>query len=240
MKIYVICDLEGVAGVCDQAHQCSFNHDSYDKTYQAGSYGPFYHQARRLATLELNALIDGALAGGATEIVVWDGHCRFPGGLDVELLHPDAKMVMNAGDGGPAGLDSTFDAIFMHGLHAKQGAAGAVLPHMIFPGLVWNGGEIGEIGMTCASAHVLGVPVVFISGDRAAIEEAREFVPGIEAVIVKEALHDRVVKVFDIAPLISVSPARAREMICEGARQAMARIGEIALPPAPPFDPMAV
>ncbi len=38
MKVYVICDIEGVAGVCDQIHQCSFVHDSYEKEYVAGSY----------------------------------------------------------------------------------------------------------------------------------------------------------------------------------------------------------
>ena len=39
MKIYVICDLEGVAGVVDQAQQC------WDD-------GDYYLQARRLATQE--------------------------------------------------------------------------------------------------------------------------------------------------------------------------------------------
>ncbi len=29
MRVYVLCDLEGTAGVGDQIHQCSFIHDSY-------------------------------------------------------------------------------------------------------------------------------------------------------------------------------------------------------------------
>ena len=81
MKIYVLCDLEGTAGVADQVHQCSFVHDDYDKEYIPGKYGPFYFQARKLATLELNALVEGALEAGATDIWAWDGHCRFPGGI---------------------------------------------------------------------------------------------------------------------------------------------------------------
>ncbi len=177
MKIYIVCDLEGTAGVADQIHQCSFTHDSYDKEYVPGKYGPFYFQARKLATLELNALVIGALEAGATDIWAWDGHCRFPGGLDVELLHPECKLVMNAGDGGPAGLDSSFNAVFMLGLHAKQGAPAAPQAHMLFPGLEWNREPVGEIGMTMATAAVLGVPVVFISGDRAAVHEAQALCP---------------------------------------------------------------
>lgn len=239
MKLYIMSDLEGVAGVCDQAHQCSFNHDRYDHVYVAGTYGPFYHQARRLATLELNALVEGVLQAGATEVVAWDGHCRFPGGLDVEILHPECQLVMNAGDGGPAGLDDSFDALLLHGAHAKQGAAAAALPHMLFDGLQWNGSEIGEIGMACATAASLGIPLIFISGDRAAIAEARAFVPDIEAVMTKAALHTRAVGVFDIAPLISLAPAMAQALIRQGARRAVERIGQIAAPPKPPFDPLA-
>ncbi len=238
MKLYVICDIEGVAGVCDQIHQCSFVHDSYDQDYVAGSYGPFYHQARKLATLELNALVEGALAGGATEIVAWDGHCRFPGGLDVELLHPECKMVMNAGDGGPAGLDGSYDALLIHGAHAKAGTPGATQAHMRFPGLEWNGLEIGEIGMAIATGGWLGIPVIFISGDRAAIQEAQAFVPDIEAVMVKEALHNQVLGALEHAPLLSLAPAKARELIRQGAQRAVARIGQIAPPQKPPFNPL--
>ena len=98
MRIYVACDLEGVAGVIDHYQQCCWD--------VAREWYPRYlDQARRLATLELNALVEGALAGGATEIVAWNGHGNLPGGLDVELLHPECKLVMGAGDAGPAGLD---------------------------------------------------------------------------------------------------------------------------------------
>jgi D-amino peptidase len=79
MKIYVVCDLEGVAGVIDHYQQCQ-----WDVT--KGWYAPYLAQARRLATLELNALVEGVLAAGATEAVAWAGHGNFPGGLDVEIL----------------------------------------------------------------------------------------------------------------------------------------------------------
>ena len=68
MRTYVLCDMEGTAGVADQIHQCSFIHDEYDQEYIPGKYGSFYFQARKLATLELNALVEGALEAGATYI----------------------------------------------------------------------------------------------------------------------------------------------------------------------------
>lgn len=237
MKIYVVCDLEGTAGVADQIHQCSFVHDGYEKEYIPGKYGSFYLQARRLATLELNALVEGALEAGASEVWAWDGHCGFPGGLDVELLHPDCKLVMGAGDGGPAGLDASFDALMMLGLHAKKGAPAAPQAHMLFPGLEWNGEEIGEIGMTTATASVLGVPFIFISGDRAAVAEAQAFVPNLEAVITKEPLFTHVAGVFDKVPVLTLSPQKSRDLIRTGACRALNRIEEISLPPKPPFNP---
>ncbi len=55
MKIYVVCDIEGTAGVVDFKSQCQFD-------------GKYYQQAQKLATLELNAIIEGIIEGGGTEI----------------------------------------------------------------------------------------------------------------------------------------------------------------------------
>lgn len=239
MKIYVVCDLEGTAGVVDQIHQCSFVHDGYEREYIPGKYGPFYLQARRLATLELNALVEGAMEAGVTDVWAWDGHCGFPGGLDVELIHPQCSLVMGAGDAGPAGFDDSFDALMMVGLHAKQGTPAAPQAHMLFPGLKWNGEEVGEIGMTTAMAGIYGVPFIFISGDRAAVQEARAFVPELEAVITKEPLFTHVAGVFDKVPVLSLSPRKSRDLIRAGARRAIERMREIPPPAKPPFDPLA-
>jgi D-amino peptidase len=210
MRIYVVCDIEGVAGVIDHRLQC----------WEDGAY---YQQARRLATLELNALGEGALEGGAAEIIAWDGHCLFPGSIDPELVHPECKLVMGAGDDGPAGLDGSFDALLQCGLHAMSGTPQALMSH---GGWELNGTKIGEIGASAVIAGHQGVPFVFISGDRAAVEEAKALVPGVEAVAVKEALSAEATGLSQ-APAISLSPQKAREMIREGAKRAMGRIGEI-------------
>lgn len=217
MKIFVVCDLEGTAGVIDMRRQC-------------GLEGPYYLQARRLATLELNALVEGALEGGATEIVAWDGHCNFPAGLDVEILHPACKMVMGSGDGGPQGMDSSFDALFQLGLHAMAGTPRAVLAHSFNPYITLctiNDMPIGEIWANTFLAGSHGIPFVFISGDKAACLEAEALVAGLETAAVKEGLSESPVPVFKVAAAISLAPEKAREVIRNTAKRAMSRIGTI-------------
>jgi D-amino peptidase len=210
MKIFVICDMEGVGGVIDHRSQC-------------WSDGAFFQQARSIATAELNALIEGAIDGGATEIVAWDGHCGYPGMLDLEHLHKDCRVIIGAADGGPVGLDESFDAVFQFGLHAMSGTPGAVLAHSFTPfiqDLHLNGRKIGEIGMNCAIAGSLGVPCVFVSGDKAAVLEARTLVPEIEGVTVKEALLESVTGI-QTAPTAAMSVTQSCSRIREGAKAAV-------------------
>ena len=222
LKIYVVCDLEGVAGVVDHHQQCCWD-------AAKGWYAPYLAQARRLATLELNALVEGALEGGATEVVAWDGHGNFPGGLDVELLHPECKLVMGAGDGGPAGLDSSFAGLFQLGLHAMANTPRAVMAHSFDGSLVgyWvNEMRVGEIWMNCYTAGLSSVPFVFLSGDRAAAEEAQALVPEVEAAVVKEGLAGQAGGL-SVLPALSLSPQKAQAVIRTGARRAMSRIGSV-------------
>ena len=218
MKVYVVCDLEGTAGVVDFRKQCMED-------------GEYYRQANRMATLELNALVDGALDGGATEVYAWPGHGAFPGGIDVELLHPECRLVMHAGDAGPAGYDGSFDAMFLYGLHGMAGAENGVLAHSFTPILenVWlNGSKIGEIAMNMAVFGAVGVPTVFVSGDEAAVAEARALVPEIEGAVVKWGLEEKEkLGALSVRKAVSLSPGKAQEVIREAARRAMSKIGSV-------------
>ena len=91
--MFIIGDLEGTAGVVDFQLQ----------TYNDAKY---YEQAKRLATLEVSALIDGILEGGASEVWFLDGHG--PGGIDYELMHCESKMVIGRPLVAPWGLDESF------------------------------------------------------------------------------------------------------------------------------------
>ena len=218
MKIYVACDLEGVAGVVDFGRQCW-----WDASREWSS--EYYDQARRLATLELNALVEGALEGGATELVVWDGHGHYPGSVDIELLHAECKLV-TGGDAGPEGLDGSFDALFQTGMHAMAGTAKAVMAHSFWEHIAgyWvNGVAVGEIWMNCYVAGEHGVPMVFLSGDRAATEEGQALVPDIDVAIVKEGLSPQAGGL-SVMPAQSLAPNKARDVIREAAKRAMAKV----------------
>jgi D-amino peptidase len=171
----------------------------------------------------LNALVEGALAGGATEIIAWDGHGNFPGGIDVELVHPACKLITDGGDQGPLLLDSSFDALFLLGLHGMAGAKGGVMAHSFWRGIrnCWiNGREYGEVTMNILTAGQCDVPLAFIAGDVAATAEARALVPAVEGAIVKWGLSE--------GGNLTLAPQAARDLIRAGAKRAMGRIAECA------------
>jgi D-amino peptidase len=83
-----------------------------------------------------------------------------------------------------------------------------------------NGVEIGELGQASLIAGHFGVPTALVTGDTAACAEAAALMPGVETVAVKKGLSRHAA--------VAVPPARAREMIRQGARKAVQRIGELA------------
>ena len=215
MKVYVVCDLEGVAGVVDFKKQCM-------------EKGAYYQQAIRVATLELNALIDGLIDGGATEVYAWPGHGAFPGGIDFELIHPECKLVMHAGDAGPAGVDDSFDAMVLHGFHGMAGAENGVLSHSFYPlprNIRFDDVKIGEIAMNIYMFSEYDVPCIMVTGDQAAVDEAKALIPNIECVPIKWGLQEiEKLGALTVRQAISLSPAKAREEIREAAEKAIQRV----------------
>ena len=209
MKVYILGDLEGAAGVVDFESQ----------TYSDGKY---YEQARRLATLEVNAMVEGLRAAGVSEILFLDGHGS--GGIDIEMMHPDAKVVYGRPIQVPWELDGSFDAMLLYGHHARANTDKGVLCHSWSSRTIdncWlNGQLIGEIGLNIMIAGYFDVPTIFISGDDAAIAEAKSYVPNIEGISVKRGLSR--------TSAVSLPPARARLEIQEGVQRAIERLGDIA------------
>jgi len=202
MKLYILTDLEGVAGVFDW------------QTY-AESTSRYYEESRILLTEEVNAAIEGAMEGGVDDILVWAGH---GGGTSIkfEILNPMAKLIGGSGTKYPCGLDSSFDMLFLIGNHSMEGTPNANLNHTFsskhIQGMKLNGKLIGEIGMIAAMAGWFNVPTVFISGDEAACNEAKKIMPKIITAPVKKGLG--------LFSAISLHPIKARELIREKAREA--------------------
>ena len=91
MRVYISVDMEGVAGV---VHEDQTNPIDSRVAHE-------YARFRKLMTLEANAAIEGAEAGGATRIVVNDAHWLMRNLLIEELHEAEARLVA-----GTAGIDT--------------------------------------------------------------------------------------------------------------------------------------
>ena len=215
IKVFISVDMEGISGVVDKDQTSAAGHD--------------YARFRKLMTAEANAAIDGAREAGATHILVNDAHGTHRN-LLIEELHAPAELISNniKPMGMMAGLDSGYAAAIFIGYHAKAGSAQGVLAHTgngsTIADLRVNGRSVGEGGINIHAAGAVGVPVVLISGDQAAIAEARELVPNIEGVQVKEAIGTAAAR--------SVHPEEAVRLIREGTARAIRRRGDIKPAPA--------
>ena len=210
MRVYISIDMEGVAGVVHEDQT-----DPIDPRH-AGEYNRF----RRLMTSEANAAVEGALAAGATRILVNDSYWLMRN-LLAEDLHPKAELL----SGGPKlgsmveGVALGFDAAMFVGYHAMAGTAHAIIDHTytsIVHAVRLNGRPAGELALNAALAGAHGVPVVLVSGDQAVAAEAKALLgEGVEAVIVKHAVGRFAAR--------SVSPAESCRRIREGAAAALGR-----------------
>jgi len=241
MRIFIMTDLEGVAGVLDSENWCLWE----SRYYEAG---------KELLTREVNAAIEGFMSAGATEFLVADGHGY--GAINPALLHSAAELARNwpAGKVYPFGLDDGhFDYAAWIGQHPK---AGTIRGHLCHTGnmgvrdLCINGISMGEFGEIALCAGEFGVRSIFASGCQAFTEEAKAFVPGIEPVAVKRGtqtdpghhLPTAAYRKHNIAA-IHLQPEEARRRIREGARQALLRAGKESFgltTMKPPYDLVAI
>ncbi|MCP9486286.1 MAG: M55 family metallopeptidase [Gaiellaceae bacterium MAG52_C11] len=214
MKIFLSSDIEGAAGVVDPQ--------------QAIGAGPEYELGRQLLLGEVNAAIDGALAGGATKVVVNDSHWTMQNLRPAELA---GRASYVSGRCKPLfmmeGLDKSFDAAFLVAYHGSIGAERAILAHTYDPFAVHevalNGTVVGESAINALVALHYAVPVALVTGDEATADEARAFMPGIECVVVKRSISRFAAE--------SLHPEAAREEIRAGAKRALARLPTLS-PPA--------
>lgn len=212
MRIYILTDLEGPAGV-----------NLWAQTREGET--PLKREAMHLLTQETNAAIEGILqAAPDSEIIVLDGHGS--GGLLFEELHSAAQVFMHGVlPNRTCYIDAAMpcDALMFVGQHAMAGVVDGPLCHTFSSRSIeyykLNGQFIGETGCTAARFGHRGVPTVFLAGDHRACEEAEAIIPGIVTVATKQGLG--------VQYALHLSAHESRRRIREGAAQAVARIGEI-------------
>lgn len=212
MNVVISVDMEGVCGVSSwvQVSPPEFGGLVNGTEYQA---------ARTQMTLEAAAAAEGALAAGATGVLVNDSHdtmrnllpellprgVRFTTGNDKPL-----SMVQGVQEGGVG-------ALLFVGYHARAGSVRGPLAHT-WNGFIRdvrvNGRSTGEYGLNALVAGHYGVPVVFAAGDDVALAEiTAELGEGVVTVPVKEGLSTYAA--------IHLHPGEARERIREGAERAV-------------------
>lgn len=204
LKVYVSVDMEGIAGVVtgDQLNPSGFE----------------YERFRAFMTDEALAAVRGATDAGATEVVVGDSHGngenllleRFPSNVRLVRSFPRRGAML-------AGLDASFAAVVFIGYHASTTNPAGVRAHTIssahFTRVALNGVAVSEAEFNAAYAGDLGVPVVFVSGDDAALQEITERLGPLDSVVTKTSLG------FHAAE--TLTPAAARDAIYQGVRAAI-------------------
>ncbi|MEM2941469.1 MAG: M55 family metallopeptidase [Thermoproteota archaeon] len=209
MKVYILTDMEGASYIVREQQTEPGNKE--------------YEEACLLLTRDVNAAVEGALEGGASEVLVNDLHGARDGfNLVPEELHEEAKYVA----GGPrpcrmAGVDRSFNLAFMIGYHAMAGTKGAVLDHTMSTRVIVNAyindKQVGEIGIDAAILGYFEVPVGLVSGCRMAVEEAKALLGRVETVTVKEG--------FSRNFAVCLPPTRSRKLIRESAKKAVQNAG---------------
>ena len=206
-KIYISSDMEGVVGAVTGE--------------QLGPSGFEYQRFREFMTAEVNAAIEGARSAGAGEILVADSHGNGQN-LLIDKLPKDVKIVRSW----PrpldmvGGLDDSFDGVIFLGYHASTDNLTGVRAHTFSSGRLTsvklNGTPVTEGAWNAAIAGELGVPVIMVAGDDAAVEEVISLVGNVEGAVVKWALSLHSAK--------TLQPEAAYDLIREKAARAVKNI----------------
>lgn len=210
VKVYMMTDLEGVSGIYDSDLQCLPYHC------------PRWVESQQLLTGEVNAAVDGLMEGGATEVVVRDGHDGSQS-LSALTIHPHARLLSGNPISPTGEVDSSYSAYVFVGQHAMAGAQDGILNHS-FSSLaiqnIWvNNKLVGEIGGNTMNAGSFGVPVIMLAGDTAACKELRALVPQAECAAVKSGVSR--------GAGFMLPHSQSCALIRETARRAMKRLAEI-------------
>jgi len=202
MRVLISADMEGTTGVTGWTD------------VEPGQAA--FERFRRLLTGDVNAAVEGAFLGGATEVVVNEAHDGMRNILIEEL---DERAELISGLYKPLvmmeGVDAC-DVVFFVGYHARAGEAG-VLAHTLcgeYLNIELNGAAASEARLNAVLAGEAGVPVGLVTGDDVICAEAGELFAGAKTAVVKYAIDNFSAR--------CLGPKASGERILEAARSALA------------------
>lgn len=179
MKLFLSADIEGTAGI-----------DTWDEaTLGENKYAYFASQM----TKEVAAACSAAGRCGV-QVTVKDAHDSARN-IDPASLPENAGLIRGwikdlwcmMG-----GIDrDKYDYAAFTGYHSDAMSDGNPLSHTMTRSVqrvLINGKYASEFTINAYMAGYLGIPVIFLSGDKALCESAKEFIPGIRTVAAKEGI----------------------------------------------------
>lgn len=199
-RVFIAVDMEGITGYVN---------------WPDGP--PEENWALEQMTREVNAAAEGAIAGGATGVIVSDSHWSKCNLFPVRL-HKKASLVR--GGRRPLLWMDHVDRcrlVLLIGFHTGSGGKG-LLSHTVDPRITElrvNGRTVNEAMLSALIAGYYGVPVGLVSGDRAAVEETKKYLPHIETVIIKENIGNYAA--------VNLHPDVSGRLIREAAQKAVER-----------------
>lgn len=219
MKVLISADMEGVCGVTSWVQVMP-------PEYGGGQRSTVeYERARLRLTREVNAAVEGAFKGGASEVIVNDSHDGMRN-LIPEELHREVRFITGNDKawGMMQGIEEVGDgAVFFVGYHAKAGTPAAPLAHtwtsyVLDVGL--NGRSTGEFGLNAAVAGHFGARVVLVTGDDQAVAQTQALLgDDVQGVVVKTG--------YSSTSALHLHPERAQALIREGAEAAVKQAGSV-------------
>lgn len=170
-----------------------------------------------MMTAEVNAAVEGALAGGADRIIVNDSH-GLQTNILIEYLNPAAELISGVPKpfGMMQGIGSNIDVVFLVGYHALAGTGAGILAHSWsreVASIQLNDLLVGETGLNAALGGAFGAPVVLVTGDRAVTVEAKNLLGDIETVVTKEGISGTAAQ--------CLHPQKVQEWIRQAAKRAV-------------------
>src|SRR5918997_773486 len=165
MKVLISADMEGTCGVVTWVQVMPPEVARHSEPTSLDEYT----RTRQRMTAEVNAAVEGALAGGADEVIVNDSHDGMRNLLP-DQLHPAVRFI--SGNDKPLGMMQGVDladvgAVFYTGYHAKAGTPAAPLAHTWSGWLndvKLDGTSTGEFGINAVVAGHFEIPVVMVRG----------------------------------------------------------------------------
>ncbi|MED1954165.1 M55 family metallopeptidase [Brevibacillus centrosporus] len=178
-KLFISADIEGITGITN------WNEADIEK-----SFSKYFTEQM---TKEVNAACEAALAAGVEDILVKDAHSTARN-LDPSKL-PEQVRILRGWTNDPfsmmAGLDESFDGVFLIGYHSAGGKNGNPLAHtmnMRNEHVKINGEIASELTINTYIAAYKGVPVLLATGDKMICEDAQKLNPNIKTVPVSEGI----------------------------------------------------